>query len=296
MHKFLRSIGFQNIERKSQLKNVINEIIQNPDEQRYVSNHQGVVFVEFRKNYAEHIGLCVCGQYDEENKFMFDYIYPYIIGTNISSKEDVTIERHISKESYAGVCDDLKIGVSLIFYLLNRTSYLELKYNNKLPVKQTTLSLSALAINGIVMMPINKNESEKKKSKKASINRNHLIEQARLGDEEAIESLTLEDMDTYTMISKKIQKEDVFSLVDTYFMPYGVECDQYSILGEILAFRNYNNIKTEEEIVVMNISCNDLLFDLCINKKELYGEPKIGRRIKAIIWLQGYINFDNYVN
>ena len=53
----------------------------------------------------------------------------------------------------------------------------------------------------------------------------------------AIESLTLEDMDTYTTISKKIQKEDVFSLVDTYFMPYGVECDQYSILGEITECR-----------------------------------------------------------
>lgn len=63
--------------------------------------------------------------------------------------------------------------------------------------------------------------------------RNQLIEAARRGDEDAIESLTLEDMDTYTTISRRIQKEDVFSLVDTYFMPYGVECDQYSVLGEI---------------------------------------------------------------
>ena len=52
--------------------------------------------------------------------------------------------------------------------------------------------------------------------------RNRLIQAARGGDEEAIESLTLEDMDTYTTISRRIQKMDVFSLVDTYFMPYGV--------------------------------------------------------------------------
>ncbi len=42
--------------------------------------------------------------------------------------------------------------------------------------------------------------------------RNQLIEAARRGDEDAIESLTLEDMDTYTTISRRIQKEDVFSL------------------------------------------------------------------------------------
>ena len=38
---------------------------------------------------------------------------------------------------------------------------------------------------------------------------------------DAIETLTLEDMDMYTTISRKIQKEDVFSLVDTYLCPMG---------------------------------------------------------------------------
>ena len=31
--------------------------------------------------------------------------------------------------------------------------------------------------------------------------------------------LTMEDIDTYTMITRRIQKEDVFSIVDSYFMP-----------------------------------------------------------------------------
>ena len=65
------------------------------------------------------------------------------------------------------------------------------------------------------------------KNKQVANNRSQLLNAARKGDEDAIESLTLDDMDTYTAISKRIQKEDVFSLVDTYFMPYGVECDHY---------------------------------------------------------------------
>ena len=140
-------------------------------------------------------------------------------------------------------------------------------------------------------MPINKNEQQRKKVKKASSERNQLLAQARMGDEDAIESLTLEDMDTYTTISRKIHKEDVFSLVDTYFMPYGVECDQYSILGEIIDVREETNRITREQLVIMSLECNELAFDVCINRKDLYGEPAVGRRFKGVIWLQGYINF-----
>ena len=81
-----------------------------------------------------------------------------------------------------------------------------------------------------------------------------------MGDENAIESLTLEDMDIYTMISRKIHKADVFSLVDTYFMPYGVECDQYSVLGEIVAMRLTTNQITGEKIYILTICCNE--FDI----------------------------------
>ena len=76
-----------------------------------------------------------------------------------------------------------------------------------------------------------------------------MIAAARKGDEEAIETLTLEDMDMYTIISKKIQKSDVFSLVDTYFMPYGVECDQYSVLGEIMECRLVTNKISSFELI-----------------------------------------------
>ena len=80
-------------------------------------------------------------------------------------------------------------------------------------------------------------------------------------------------------------------MVDTYFMPYGVECDQYSILGEILDCNKVTNRLTSEKIYQMTVSCNDLIFNLCINEKDLYGEPEIGRRFKGSIWMQGYINF-----
>jgi hypothetical protein len=48
---------------------------------------------------------------------------------------------------------------------------------------------------------------------------------------------------------------------------------------------------TGEEIYVMRLNCNDLQFDVCINRQDLFGEPKIGRRFKGVIWMQGFINY-----
>ena len=107
----------------------------------------------------------------------------------------------------------------------------------------------------------------------------------------AIESLTLEDIDMYTSITKRAVKEDILSIVDSYFMPYGISCDQYSILGTILDVKIVTNQVTDEDIYILSLNCNDLLFDICINKQDLLGEPLPGRRFRGSIWMQGSIDF-----
>ncbi len=290
MHKYLRAIGFSKISSRKDLQELIKDTLQAADNKLYYTNNEEV-FAEFSKDYAENIGIAVRGVFDGENRFIYEYYFPYCIGAKISSEEDISIERHMEKESYAGICDDLKIGISLIFYLQNVIPYLKIKDAGLLPIRGTTLTLSALSCQGTVMMPIVKSDRSRDKIKQATRDRNELIAAARQGDEDAIESLTLEDMDTYTEISKRIQKEDIFTLVDTYFMPYGVECDNYSVLGEILDCHVVTNKVTKEEVYLMTLNCNDLQFDLCINKADVYGEPEAGRRFKGIIWMQGFINF-----
>lgn len=291
MHKYMRAIGFSRLTDRREEQKLITDVIMNASHRAYTSNGEETILAEFCEDFAENMGIAVCGEFDADDKFTFDYYYPYLKGRDVSSYEDVSVERHAEKESYAGICDDIKVGVSLIFYLQNIIPYVKAQHMNLLPIRGTTLTLSGLSIKGNIILPLIKDETEMQKVKKASLNRNQLIAAARQGDEEAIESLTLEDMDTYTSISRKILKEDVFSLVDTYFMPYGVECDQYSILGEILEYTKTANRLTGEEIYVMKLSCNDLQFDVCINTADLYGEPQVGRRFKGIIWMQGYINY-----
>ena len=74
-------------------------------------------------------------------------------------------------------------------------------------------------------------------------------------------------------------------------MPCGVECDQYSVIGEIQELTKERNAVTGEEIYIMTLECNDLVFDVAVNCADLIGEPAIGRRFKGQVWLQGEINF-----
>lgn len=291
MHKYLRAIGFTGYSDRKKLRELLTDVIMNSTERSFTTNKEDIMLGEFRKDFAENIGIAVCGEFDESEKFIYDYYYPYMRGNQVSSTEDVSVERHAAKESYAGVCDDVKVGVSLIFYLQNMIPYVKAQSLNQLPIRGTSLNLSGLSLKGTIMMPISKNENQKKKIQNDSKTRQNLIQAARAGDEDAIETLTLEDMDMYTTISRKIQKEDIFSLVDTYFMPYGVECDQYSVLGEILDCQLVTNHVTNEQIYQMTICCNELTFDVCINIIDLFGEPEVGRRFKGTIWLQGHINF-----
>ena len=291
MHKFLRAVGFSQYTEKKQVQKLIRDIIIHADERSYTTVGKKTLVAEFDRNFAEDIGIAVCGEFDEDDTYSFDYYLPYLRSDLVSTAEDISIERHAAKESYAGICDDPKVGVSLIFYLQNMISYLKLQGEGKIPAKGTSLNLSALSCQGTIMMPIQKTEWQKKKIAKDAVQRNRLIQAARGGDEEAMESLTLEDMDMYTTISRRIQKDDIFSLVDTYFMPYGVECDQYSVLGEITDMKLVTNGLTGEKVHILTLCCNDLNLKVAINSIDLLGEPAVGRRFKGSVWLQGQVNF-----
>lgn len=291
MHRFLRTIGFSEYRNKKQLDNLIKEGIENPDIEKIAIDSDGCEFIQLTKLFHECFGIVICGQYLENGKFSMEYYYPLFIGHGVSTDEQIEIERHVDNESYAGICDEMRLGVTLIFYMQNVADYLNQKTICEAPFQNVTTTLSALALSGKIILPIGKNEEQIRNTEKNRLNHNYLMAAARDGDEEAIESLTLEDIDLYSMISKRVEKEDILSIVESYFMPYGIESDQYSIMGTILDITETENQLTKENVFLMKINANDLIFDLCINEKDLIGIPEVGRRFKGNIWMQGKINF-----
>ena len=286
MHKFLKSIGFSDFKKKD-LEIILNEIIASPQMVKVTKDSEGNEFAELSKEFAANVGITVRGNYLENDKFEMEYFYPYFYGTSLTTQEEITVEKHSEKESYAGVCEDSNIGVTLIFYLQNIADYLSEKNRRTSGEKMYGAYLSGLSVEGSILLPIEKFKEKANKCRYSE--RSQLVAQAREGDEEAIESLTLEDMDMYSILSRRVMKEDIFSIVSSTFMPYGIESDQYSILGEILDYTIVENAITKEIIYCMKIECNDLIFDICINGKDLMGEPAVGRRFKGNIWMQGSV-------
>jgi len=290
LHQYLRAVGFSNIKSKRELKDLMNDLIVNSSEKDFVETDHNSLLVEYSKDYSSSAGITLRGEFDDEKNLTMDYYFPYVRPHQVSTEEAVSIERHIQNESFAGICEDYRVGVTLIFYVQNSMSMMKRTIDTKFEKPKTSISFSALSINGVVMLPIKKDAEEKDKIKKAASDRSKRIVAAKQGDETAIEKLTIEDMDTYNALSKRILTDDIYSLVDSFFMPYGVESDQYSILGEIEEVSLEKNYITEEELYVMTVNVNGLAVTLCINKKDLLGEPQIGRRFKGDIWLSGVIN------
>lgn len=291
MHSYLRAVGFSEIKKRRQIEEIIQDVIETYDEKNVIEDYEDGVFAEFSKNYGCDCGITVCGQYDEKNEFHVEYYFPFFRGTGITTDENVVIERHAARQSFAGACDDLRIGVTLIFYLQNAAEYMLESRKRIMSEGRKTLTISGLAREGMILLPLQKDKEAARAERELAKNRSNLIAAARNGDEDAMESLTMEDMDTYSMISQRIVREDIFSIVDSYFMPYGIECDQYNVMGEILDFMEFKNILTGEEVYQLTLDSNDVQFDVCINKKDLLGEPQTGRRFKGIIWLQGQLHF-----
>lgn len=290
MHKFLRAIGFSKM-KKEELEEIFAQIIKAPTVQKVAVDSEGNEFAEFTKEYGEFFGISIRGIYREDDTFEMEYYYPYLCGKSISTREPAEVEKHAEKESYAGICDEVRIGVTLIFYLQNVVDFLAVKNSKGYMNLADGIILGALSTEGKILLPVNKAERKFSSAKKESKDRSHLIAAARDGDEDAIENLTLEDIDTYSLLTRRIAHEDVLSIVDSYFMPYGIESDQYSILGEIMDVTLLQNQLTQENVYSMEILCNDMVFDVCINQKDLLGEPQVGRRFKGNVWMQGSIRY-----
>ena len=292
MHEYLRAVGFSSIENKEQLKHLLEMTEDSYQSEKTAFSGNGNDFSERKKEFAPRMGIILRGEYDEKGDYQRDYYFPYFEGTQEKFYDNISIERHAEKESYAGVCEDLSMGVTIIFYVQNIVDYLSERHLNQLSSCTARIRFSGLSIDGRILLPVAKRMTEEENSE-AILQRTRLLKAAREGDEEAIENLTLEDMDTYSMISRRIADEDVFSIVSTYFMPYGVECDHYNVLGEILNIEMVENSLTRERVYILTIESHDLIFEVCINQKDLLGEPAVGRRFKGIVWLQGNVSFQN---
>lgn len=290
MHRYLRAIGFSNINSRTDFEKILGIIMESPTSRYTLSLEHKHRLVQFNKDFCEGLGISVVGEYDERGFFYLNYYTPYAVSSLISSKENVMINKRIDTDAYTGMCDDMRLGVSLIFYLQNIVDYKKSNITENTG-RIVNICLSALSIEGKVLLGICNDEYTEKKNIIENKRRNKLIAEAKNGNQDAIDSLTIDELDVYASVVKRAKYEDIYSIVDTSFIPYGSESDNYTIIGTIINWNLMTNPATGEKVYYLLINCNDLVFPVYINELDLIGEPMIGRRFKGNIWMQGNIDF-----
>lgn len=288
MHKFLRAAGFSEIKEAEVYRFIWQQVVKPENVTAKLDIDKETVLFEYRLAVNSNIGICAAIACIADEYRELRYYYPYYSNRETSSDSDCIVEGHTNGDTFSGILDEEKIGLSLIFFLTNPIQYRQNPDIEK-QKEYKGARLSAFADEGIVILPVQKPQKIIT-DRAVGEEREKLIEAAMDGDTYAIETLTASDMDMYQQISERMENEDLYSVVDQSFMPCGVECDQYSIIGEILEVEESANSLTDEKLWLLKLTCNDVEFRLCIRQADLTGEPMRGRRIKCRLWMQGSVN------
>lgn len=296
MHNYLRAAGFSEYNTEGIVYRFIRNSVIKPE---YLTARldlgDGTVLLEYRQPVNAFAGICAAvlesnGEFSE-----IQYYYPYFNGPEVSTNAVCTVEKHAMTDTYSGIIEEYNIGLSLIFFMSNPVRYRIRALNDNTSEFRGT-ALTAFSNEATVLLPVVPQQDPldplNANDVKSLFDAEDPLVISEDGEPEFNEALLDADIDMYNQISERIESEDLYSLVEQSFMPCGVECDQYSVIGEILDYAEHVNELTEERLAFIKLSCNDVEFWMCIRRDDILGEPQTGRRLKCRIWLTGNVNVD----
>lgn len=322
MHKYLRAIGFSEFDRDNdlELKKFFDENIKKECLVSSYANKNGRKYGQYDIEVCPHIGISIVAEIDELDNFKgINFYFPYAIGSDYTTIQECTIEKHSDKESFAGVIDDYRLDIALIFYLTNCNNYNNIFLREDInSIKVERIFLSALSTSGKIILPV-----EKDGTKKADIGftptkdiMSYIKSEHELGeilpsnqdniddmddlDDSQIDNMLFDPEEEIPIFQRYLpgsaedrihNNEDLFSIVETSLVPFGVECDKYNIVAEILSVDKHINKFTNETLIDMRVETMGIQFNLIINELDLQGDPKPGRRFRGTIWLLGEVEF-----
>lgn len=287
MHEFLRSIGFKSLRTKKQLNELTNWVIEKPDQLSVVSLDAENNLAVAEREIAGHAGVSVVGEIDEHGTLVPEYYFPFIASTFISSDAHLSYEKQASKDSYIGMCEDYRMGMALIFTVRNLVDVVRDETSGLLDRPFTNVALSMLCSDGTILLPILETEKVLDTRNGGTELERKLLNEASQGDPDALDKLTRQEMMRYKNVMDHLHDTDIYTMVNSFFMPHGMESDRYYVMGEIEAVQMFENELTKEHFYRMKIRTNGMEMLIAIHTDDLLGVPAPGLRIKCHGWLLG---------
>lgn len=287
MNRYFRAIGFLNNFNREEYEKLVEDIIFRPEQTNNYDNlNLKYLILDKRLECGKDFGICVRIVKDAKGNVYREAVFPFFRTNDYNEHELCSFEKKIFGEEYIGVFEDYTLGENVFFYVINADEVYKKKSVKDI---KCSVSISGLSIAGNVILPIQESEKGKERAREFNQNRISLLNKANDGDQNAFATVRHDDILTNVTVSEQvfIEAMDIYSVVDSSFIPCGAECDLYSILGEIKGFeRRVNNI-SGEGVYILDVSVKGVIIKICINENDLFGEPQIGFRFKGTVWLQG---------
>lgn len=288
---YIKALGFSEFDTKAKAEQLVAQVIDSPTN-RYISNDtKGEVRVEYYKSYGKDFGLVVRGEINDKEELVVHTLIPYAKGRSVMDTHEIDIAQNDEKHSYSGYCEERKSGTPVSFFLQNLVDYLEIEEEEK-DVYFDGVRLSLFAIEGTVILPIEKDEEDENLELAEQMIREELLNQAREGSEDAMDALEEEALEATKILRERLKNEDLLTILEGFFIPLGDDEDIYSVLGTIDEAKKLVNRITKESVWRLRLKCMNMTFDVFLNDADLVGKPMKGMRFKGTSWVHGLIEFD----
>lgn len=300
MNLFMRSIGFKGYGSKDEDTLIRRAISAGIKSDKLLRNdmHDRAMIVY---GVSPSAGIAVFGHTDGD-KFVYDTHFPYLF-TNRSVKEkEIIVFKNLTGESFCGVTEGGKDEMPRMFYFSNPVDLLfEIDHRSSGPdqdydaegdgafkqilLSDVSVSYSGLAIAASILLPAYDKEKffKTKEQPEDAGGKDNKTEKPPLKEESGFK------VSPAMSTVKRAETEDILSIVDTHIYPGGQVGEGYVVLGNITAIREEENVISGQRFYIMTLQINDETIDVAVNTADVIGEPRVGRRFNARMWLHGYV-------
>lgn len=288
---YIKALGFSAFDTKEKAEVLVSEIVSKPTRKTVSKLEDAEIVVEYYREYGQGFGLLVRGYLNESAELIVQSLIPYSEGEMLIDTHELDVDYDDEADVYIGFCEETRSGTPISFFLQNALDYIETDDDDETYV--FGIRLTSYCIEGTVILPIDKDEEDILLEEEEDTIREALLEQARQGDEEAMNLLEEEAIEASDALKERLKSEDILSILEGFFVPIGDNDDIFSVLGYIESIVELTNQKTDEIIYRFKIRCMNIFLDVYVNKVDLVGHPSIGMRFKGTCWLHGKIDFND---
>ena len=168
--------------KKKDIEKLLDLLERQPSMTKCVQVDEDSNVCEMRTEVAPGLGISIVGELNDDGDFEREFYFPYLESNIVGSTEECSVQRHTEKETYSGMVDENKVGITLIFYIQNFLEFREKMLDKEHHSKIGSVCFSGMSIGGKILLPIKKSQKQIQKAKVAAKDRSSLIEAGSDGD------------------------------------------------------------------------------------------------------------------